>query len=1318
MGGSSTELHQNLHACLRVGRLDIASTIVRKLTELHDPALPEVLEAHRAYLSAAVDAIEHSPDVSARTLQHWFEVDIRAAGVPLDPQIVALMLKGVIRGLEGSQRARSVRRYLHLAAASGQDFYDDTIASDIIGNDEFEVLQQVTDQWHKTPNTRDFDAPVEEAVGKPESRTASAAAAASPSPTVKLRAMEQKGLGLETLQKSLSIFDGASGIEYPHEHPGSQEEKDRIFQVLRQERLEEDAVDAALERWRVENEKMQKMGINSSLHTKPLEALMYKWYTDLEPLLAKELEEVKGALDDARELALRPTESGRGHAATEARVLYGPYIGSFTSQKLAAHTIMTILTMIGTGEARRGHTVTNMIFRLCSDLENWDSMQTLQKKAKDAERTRISDVRKKALADLSKTANRFASAVENSSKPSKSSKSANLTEQHHSDVLRQTEWPTTVKARVGAMLLEKLMEVAKIEIPNANQQPGEGPTLLQPAFAHVVDLSGGQRVGLVKANATLLEKMRKEPVRGTLGTRLPMVAEPKPWTGYKEGGFYRYPMPFMRTAGDDLQRAYGMAAANRGDLEQVFRGLDVLGKTPWRINREVFDVAVQVWNTGEAFAKIPAESPEVPLPPEPPADASKEERRKWRSEVKAVEDKLNGYHSNRCFQNFQLEVARAYRDEVFYYPHNIDFRGRAYPIPALLNHIGADMGRGLMKFGVGKELGIVGLSWLKIHVANVYGFDKASLKEREEWTMEHLDDIYDSAVNPLGGRQWWKKAEDPWQCLASCFELRAALDSPDPTRFVSHIPVHQDGTCNGLQHYAALGGDRSGAAQVNLEPGDRPADIYTGVKELVQASIAKDAAEGNVYGQFLVDRITRKVVKQTVMTNVYGVTFIGAIEQVQKQLVALYEDVELPDGVASLKQCAVYIARKIFNALGTMFTGAQDIQYWLGEAANRICTAFTMEQIQKIEDVLDDVERVEPGYRKVGRKMCHKGGHKAAAIKDASHFKSVVTWTTPLKLPVVQPYRAIQSQNVTTSLQNVAITSPNSWDPVSRRKQLQAFPPNFIHSLDATHMFLSAIMCHEQGLTFASVHDCFWTHASDVPTMNLVLRDAFVQMHSEDIIGRLAEEFKARYAGSLYLATVDAKSEVGKKIAEYRKLSKKSSKKVESKKVAKTGRNDTIDELLREKERQKLLKSDNPNERQQGLAMTTPGSIFESYADPAAFLPLDDITETVLGHVDEAAARKRDTSTTVSTAPVTDRDVDHTEQPQHANLKMAEAANDAATEAEHSEHDNPLPGGAPNTKKKQRVKKLKLWLPLTFPPVPKKGDFDVRKLKDSQYFFS
>jgi len=80
--------------------------------------------------------------------------------------------------------------------------------------------------------------------------------------------------------------------------------------------------------------------------------------------------------------------------------------------------------------------------------------------------------------------------------------------------------------------------------------------------------------------------------------------------------------------------------------------------------------------------------------------------------------------------------------------------------------------------------------------------------------LQVIDDIVDSAEQPLHGRGWWKRSEEPWQTLAACIELTNALRSGNPETYVSHLPVYQDGSCNGLQHYAALGRDTTGALQV------------------------------------------------------------------------------------------------------------------------------------------------------------------------------------------------------------------------------------------------------------------------------------------------------------------------------------------------------------------------------------------------------------------------------------------------------------------------------------------------------------------------
>ncbi len=55
-------------------------------------------------------------------------------------------------------------------------------------------------------------------------------------------------------------------------------------------------------------------------------------------------------------------------------------------------------------------------------------------------------------------------------------------------------------------------------------------------------------------------------------------------------------------------------------------------------------------------------------------------------------------------------------------------------------------------------------------------------------------------------------------------------------------------------------------------------------------------------------------------------------------------------------------------------------------------------------------------------------------------------------------------------------------------KQKNAFPPNFIHSLDSSHMMLTSLHAEQAGITFVSVHDCYWTHPSTVEVMNRVMK--------------------------------------------------------------------------------------------------------------------------------------------------------------------------------------------------------------------------------------
>ena len=78
-------------------------------------------------------------------------------------------------------------------------------------------------------------------------------------------------------------------------------------------------------------------------------------------------------------------------------------------------------------------------------------------------------------------------------------------------------------------------------------------------------------------------------------------------------------------------------------------------------------------------------------------------------------------------------------------------------------------------------------------------------------------------------------------------------------------------------------------------------------------------------------------------------------------------------------------------------------------------------------------------------------------------------------------------------------------------KQRSAFPPNYIHSIDSSHMMKTAVACVDAGLTFAGVHDSFWTHARDVDGMSAILRDKFIEVHNEPLLDNLYQELRATY---------------------------------------------------------------------------------------------------------------------------------------------------------------------------------------------------------------
>ncbi|TVY90924.1 DNA-directed RNA polymerase, mitochondrial [Lachnellula willkommii] len=1292
VGGEISEILSVFYACLQVGKIERAGVILRRLMLKVDADVDEIVMLHNQYLRASVEQIIVSPSESARQSIHkWFELEIRLKGILHDAEMIAYMLKASLQSpdeAQGGNRKRLVRRYMGMVEGEAGL---EVLGLNVLTAEEMNQINHICPTYNLADNL-DLEDTFEDDIYEGDHPIQEPPKAAEIVPEV--RPVGQKGLGLKALKKSLSLFSNTpgAGLDMSNKTP---EEKRQI-----QAQLEEDAVSSAIERWRDESVALKKMGLDSTLQTKSLGARMWKWQEAFEQYLKDEIAKV----DEAE---LKETKT----AEDLERCLYGPFLRILSPEKIAAVTILTTMSTLGANGADKGLMLSHSILLIANSVEDESIFEALQQSNKRGVWSKSSP-QKLELDNLKKM-------VRSRGAGSAAKLVDRVKMDNESTPFVWKQWPTSMKAKIGAFLMHALVEVAKVPVALEHAETKQIMTQLQPALSHTFKFKMGKKYGVVIANKNLVQSLKREPVHSLLAKHLPMLVEPEPWTLFNKGGFIVHPSKLIRVKlGDRDQRYYAEAAIGHGDLTDLCKGLDVLGKTEWNINQPVFEVMLEAWNSGDAVGNIAPESPKLVIPPEPEATRDPLERRRWIREVKGVENQRTGLHSVRCFQNFQLEIARALRNESFYFPHNMDFRGRAYPIPPYLNHMGADHCRGLLKFGKGKELGVAGLKWLKIHLANVFGFDKASLTEREAFSNTHKDDIYDSATNPLKGARWWLKAEDPWQCLAACIELRNALESPDPTRFISKLPVHQDGTCNGLQHYAALGGDVWGAKQVNLEPGDRPADVYTAVANLVKEAIAEDKEKNDPFALVLDGKITRKTVKQTVMTNVYGVTWVGARDQVKKQLLAAHHD--LPNGTeVNALSLASYVAQKIFTALSTMFRGAHDIQYWFGACASRVSTCLTPEQIDRVEGELPAMAL---------KKGSVKTGARGFNPDEALQFKSTVIWTTPLHMPVVQPYRTSKSRSIPTTMQTVALQEPHRSHAVSKRKQLQAFPPNFIHSLDATHMLLSAIKCDELGLTFAAVHDSFWTHASDIGTMNGVLRDAFIKIHSEDVIGRLAAEFNARYKGCIYLTNLDPKSQAAKQITQWRKQQKTTNVKVPQVKRA-----PKLDELILERKRLRLLDSSDPLEVEEGKQMVTPGSIFEQFSSEDDLATDEELKDIGLG---EIPASELKAATKTVAAATTGLDASSNEDSDMANLESdtglsddmdassnedghadADEGGEASEESEESEETMGTFEKHLN-KKESRKPGFPVWLPLTFPRVPKKGDFDVSRLKESQYFFS
>ncbi|XP_051549108.1 DNA-directed RNA polymerase, mitochondrial-like isoform X2 [Myxocyprinus asiaticus] len=451
-----------------------------------------------------------------------------------------------------------------------------------------------------------------------------------------------------------------------------------------------------------------------------------------------------------------------------------------------------------------------------------------------------------------------------------------------------TPWPLVLMVQLGCFLTDLMVRELKVQSNILNPTQEEK---LIPVLYHMYTFRSSRKIGFIKLHP-IVTQIQREAMETKLtfdSYVMPMLCPPVPWTSPKSGAYLLMPTKLMRATDGAIQHQLLLEKSRDEDLHAVLDSLNQVGNCAWKINKPLLDIIISIFNDkGSDKLCIPpplSEAPEIPrFNPHDPIYTQVEKAYMKHEGIKAKK-KVAEMHSLRMDALYKLSIANHVRDMIFWFPHNMDFRGRTYPRPPYFNHLGSDVTRALLLFAEGRPLGPKGLDWLKIHLVNLTGLKKcSSLAGRLEYAESIMEDILDSADHPLDGRKWWMNADEPWQALACCMEIANASRSPDHTNFISYFPVHQDGSCNGLQHYAALGRDVIGATSVNLMPCEVPQDVYSGVAHQVEEFRARDAEKGLKIAQVLEGFISRKVVKQTVMTVVYGVTRYGGRLQIEKRL--------------------------------------------------------------------------------------------------------------------------------------------------------------------------------------------------------------------------------------------------------------------------------------------------------------------------------------------------------------------------------------------------------------------------------------------------
>ncbi len=601
----------------------------------------------------------------------------------------------------------------------------------------------------------------------------------------------------------------------------------------------------------------------------------------------------------------------------------------------------------------------------------------------------------------------------------------------------------------------------------------------------------------VVANEKTLAWIKAKNERQQLLTPLfyPTIIKPARWVHPFKGGYHgtTRQQTFIKTRNN----GYLEDISNKVDeMKPLYEAVNNIQETAWVINKPVLDVMRNLWDK-EIHIKDMPQTADLPLPPKPVnfdehtkegklkfkewREANPKEWRNWKHQAMKVHQSRTKNFSKKIQVEKVLFLAQKFRDEKeIFFPHQLDFRGRCYPLPMFLQPQGAPYSRALLKFKNSYRMGddVSSGGWLAIHGATMYGKDKLTYDERINFIQDNEQKIIDCATDPYANTWWMEAGDSPFGFLAFCYEWKGFVEQGDEYR--TSLPIALDGTCNGLQIFSLLLKDEVGGKAVNLLPSEKPEDIYRNVADKVftylqnetdstvylnhkpKTELAKDWLDMNC--------INRKITKRPVMIVPYSGTLFACRNYIEDHVNELKDEgtyhkwTEMENGVLKerLLPPTQYIANIIWDKINETIPKAREGMTWFKQIARII-----------------------------------------------ARQNLPIRWTTPMGFPVLQCYRSVRSRRVETKMGDsiVKLSFIRETENIDRQRQGAGISPNYIHSLDACAMLSTVNEMKKMGIhDFAMIHDSYGTNAVFVAKMSEALRNVFHQMFSENLMQKFLDE--------------------------------------------------------------------------------------------------------------------------------------------------------------------------------------------------------------------